>query len=59
MNRGLTYAIAISISISIPYVGVERRKFDAHWRPRLTALPQGSAPIFDRRELAALSITWA
>ncbi len=48
MNRGLTYANAIA------YVGVKRRTFDTYWRPRLTALPQGTALIFDRRELDRL-----
>ena len=48
MNRGLTYANAIA------YIGVKRRTFDAHSRPRLTALPQGTALIFDRSEIDRL-----
>lgn len=48
MKRGLTYAEARD------YVGVKRRTFDHQWRPRLTALHQGTTLIFDRRDLDVL-----
>ena len=48
MKRGLTYADAVD------YVGVKRRTFDAHWRPHLTAQHQGTALVFDRRDLDRL-----
>lgn len=47
-TRGLTYAEAMA------YVGVKRRTFDAVWRPRLVAIPQGSSLIFDRLDLDRL-----
>jgi hypothetical protein len=48
MKRGLSYVEAMS------YVGVKRRTFDATWRPRLSALHQGTSLIFDRQELDRL-----
>jgi hypothetical protein len=48
MKRGLTRVEAMD------YVGVKRRTFDALWRPRLIAIPQGSSLIFDRADLDRL-----
>jgi hypothetical protein len=48
MKRGLSYAEAMA------YVGVKRRTFDTTWRPRLSALHQGTSLIFDRQELDRL-----
>lgn len=48
MKRGLTYAEAIT------YLGIKRRTFDAAWRPRLSAIHQGTCLIFDREEIDLL-----
>lgn len=47
-KRGLTCAEAMV------YVGVKRRTFDELWRPRLTAVPQGTSLVFDREDLDRL-----
>lgn len=47
-KRGLTHQEAIE------YIGVKRRTFDEVWRPRLTAMRQGSCVIFDRHDIDKL-----
>lgn len=48
LKRGLPLAETMA------YVGVKRRTFDALWSPRLVALHQGTALLFDRQDLDRL-----
>lgn len=45
VKRGLTYAEAIE------YVGIKRRTFDRDWKPKLTAMVQGTSHIYDREDI--------
>jgi hypothetical protein len=44
----MTYAQAMR------YVGVKRRMFDTHWKPRLPCIAQGTSRIYDINDLDAL-----